>query len=140
MSQASKTEIIKTWPAFMEPALVRRVFDGKWRQYYFTLGRGRPQSELGRIWFTHRGVLLGSFVVAGIVVNDGSLPKLTRLDGGPSEWQIKPDRWVAVCVGPIDWLGEQVFHESFRGWRYFDFETYRNSLDARLNLEVYHAV
>lgn len=130
------TDIIKTWPAFMEPALVQRIFRRNWAEYYFTLGRGKPQREIARIWFTHRGRMLGSFKIERLVINDGSLPKLTRIDGGESEWQIKPDRWVAICSPPFEWLEEEIYHEAFRGWHYFDLASYKETPDARINLET----
>ena len=126
--------------------------------YFFTLGRGRPNkanipvphtlgsfrppgskdSELLRAWqgiyrlfFCHRGVLIGSFRIDVITQNVGQLPLLTTLDGKPSEWQIKPDRWVAVCAPPFRRLEEKLFHEGFRGWRYFDLDSYRGTTAAK---------
>jgi hypothetical protein len=130
------TDIIKTWPSFMPRAQVREVFTAGWGLFYFTLGRGKPKQEIERLWFTHKGRILGSFKINRIVQNDGTLPRLQRLDGGESEWQIKPDRWVAICLPPFARLKETVYHESFRGFRYFNLEQYRGTADARINLEA----
>ena len=51
-------------------------------------------------------------------------------------WQFKLGVWVAICVPPCHWLEEEVFHESFRGWRYFDFNEHRETPDALCNLEA----
>jgi len=129
-------EIIKTWPAFMAPDLVRKIFEHKWGRFYFSLGRGKPQLPVGHIWFTHRGVLLGKFTIDELVRNEGQLPKLRSLSNRVSEWQIKPLNWVAICSPPIQWLEERIYHESFRGWRYFTFTAYRETVDATINLEA----
>jgi len=104
--------------------------------YYFTLGRGRPQrpEPVTRIYFTHRSVILGHFWIEEIVQNKGQLPLLTTLDGDPSEWQIKPDRWVAVCRPPFHRLEERIYHTGFRGWRYFDLAAYSATLDSKIPL------
>jgi hypothetical protein len=102
--------------------------------YYFTLGRGRPRrpDAVTEIFFTHRSRIIGHFEIEEIVRNEGQLPKLTTLDGGPSEWQIKPDAWVAVCRPPFHPLRSKVYHSGFRGWRYFDLKTYSVSIDAKV--------
>jgi hypothetical protein len=94
------SDIIKTWPAFMEARKVASIFSprGCFARYYFTLGRGKPKLQISRIWFTWRGRIIGSFAVEAVVCNDGSLPTLSRIDGEPSEWQIRKDAWVAVCT------------------------------------------
>jgi len=103
--------------------------------YYFTLGRGCPkQRGVTELWFTHRGRILGHFEIERIVQNAGQLPKLTSMDGEPSGWQIKPDRWVAVCRPPFHLLEETVYHEAFRGWRYFNLDKYRGTLAAKIPL------
>lgn len=129
-------EIIKTWPAFMPPKKVLQIFTHHWPddKFFFTLGRGKPQHKIEKLWFTHRGRVVGHFDVIAVVQNDGGLPRLRRLDGEPSEWQIKPDRFVAVCSPPVHLLKEKVYFEGFRGWRYFDLETYRTTPDARMRL------
>jgi hypothetical protein len=84
-------------------------------RYYFTLGRGRPkQSNPTQLYFTHSGRIIGYFDIEEIVQNVGQLPKLTTLDGDPSQWQIKGDAWVAVCRPPFCRLSERVYHEGFR--------------------------
>jgi hypothetical protein len=104
--------------------------------YFFTLGRGRPKrpEPVTQLYFAHQGIILGHFEIAGIVQNCGQLPKLTTLDGGPSGWQIKPDRWVAVCRPPFHKSEETLYHGGFRGWRYFDIDDYRQSIEAKVRL------
>lgn len=128
-------EIIKTWPAFMPPEKVRRIFNYHWARFYFSLGRGKPSREITAVWFTHQGRVLGSFPIEAIVNNDGSLPKLKSLDNRESTWQFKFGVWVMVCVPPIHWLHERVYHESFRGWRYFNLAEYSRTVEAKFNLE-----
>lgn len=127
-------EIIKTWPGFMTPETVRRVFRRRWDgHYYFTLGRGKPQQSVTRIWMTHQGVIVGSFAVHEIVQNNGTnIPKLRSLDGSESDWQIKRDAWVAICTPPCTFLQETIYFESFRGWRYFELDKYRNTAAAKM--------
>jgi len=103
-------------------------------RYFFSLGRGKPKQAIERLWFTYHGRILGSFKVLGLVVNDGSLPKLHRLDGGESDWQFKRDVWVVVCAPPCQRLRARVFHEPFRGWRYFDFDEYFTRPESRHRL------
>lgn len=129
-------EIIKTWPAFMDARKVAIIFapQGCWARYYFTLGRGKPKQPIAKIWFTWRGRILGSFEIEAVVCNDGSLPQLSRIDGGESEWQIRRDAWVAVCVPGCDRLKDRLFMPGFRGWHYFDFESWRASPESRVRL------
>jgi hypothetical protein len=128
------TAIIKTWPAFFTPERTLAVFTHPWAKFYFTLGRGRPKIAPDEIWFTHRGAILGHFRIGEIVRNEGQLPKLARITGEESEWQIRPDNWVAICPPPFETLGERLFFAGFRGWRYFDLAKHRSSLDARIRL------
>ncbi len=104
--------------------------------YFFTLGRGRPQrpEPVNELYFTHQSVIIGHFAIEEIVQNKGQLPLLTTLDGEPSEWQIKPDRWVAVCSPPFHRLQETIYHSGFRGWRYFDLAAYAATLDSKIPL------
>jgi hypothetical protein len=127
-------EIIKTWPAVKERDTVLRVFRHEWGgPYYFTLGRGKPQQEIARLWMTHQGVILGSFKVREIVQNNGAnIPRLRSLSNRESEWQIKADAWVAICEPPCEFLADEVFHEGFRGWRYFSLAEYRESDAAKV--------
>lgn len=132
--ELTRVEVIKTWPASVDARTVAKLFSESSPpvcQFFFTLGRGKPRLTIERLWFTYQGRILGWFQVDRVVVNDGTLPRLTRLDGGESEWQIKKDRWVAVCSPPCHRIRERVFHDPFRGWRYFDFESYRSTVDAR---------
>jgi hypothetical protein len=128
------SDILKTWPAFMDPRKVLMIFGPKqpFGIYYFTLGRGKPQQEIEHIWFTYRGRVLGNFKVDHVVCNVGQIPQLRRIDGGGSAWQIKRDRFVAVCLPPFQRVREHVYHDSFRGWRYFNFEEYSQTLEAKI--------
>lgn len=129
-------EIIKTWPAQVDARTAAQIFSPKgcFARYYFTLGRGRPKEKITRMWFTYRGRIVGSFFVEKVVCNDGSLPRLERLDGTPSEWQIRKDAWVAICVPGCERPPVRAFMSGFRGWRYFDFETYRQNPESRFRL------
>src|SRR5260370_38249510 len=113
-------EINKSWPANVDAHTVAEMFspDNLWLSYYFTLGRGKPKQSIDRIWYTWRGRILGSFKVDRIVQNDGSLPTLSRIDNIESDWNIKPDMWVAICDTACDPLNERVFMSGFRGYRY----------------------
>jgi len=138
--------IIKTLPVRFARGDIERFLglDGKpcWTTYYFTLGRGRPrrarfyvgQSCPNQLYFTHKGIVIGHFTIAEIVQNAGQLPELTNMDGDPSAWQIKPDAWVAVCQPPFVRLADRIYHEGFQGWRYFDLESYRGTIDAKLRI------
>ena len=131
--------ILKTLPARFARGQLERFLgtDTKpcFTTYYFTLGRGRPKRDVvDELYFTHRGRIIGYFAIAEIVQNAGQLPKLTTLDGEPSEWQIKADAWVAVCRPPFRRLSERLYHESFRGWHYFDLAAYRGTRDAKVRI------
>jgi len=144
--------IIKTLPTRFARGQLDRFFGTEekacFTMYFFTLGRGRPSKTepagdyLGcpawggiyQLYFSHRGILIGNFSVVCIVQNVGQLPLLTTLDGKPSEWQIKSDRWVAVCAPPFHRMKERLYHEGFRGWRYFDLEAYRGSTAAKCRI------
>jgi hypothetical protein len=129
------TAILKTWPAFMPPEKVLEVFTHQWAVFYFTLGRGKPKDAgVNQIYYTHRGRILGHFDIGEIVQNVGQLPKLTAIDGTESEWQIRGDAWVAVCPPPFHRLEEKLYHEGFRGWRYFDLEKFRGTLESKVRL------
>jgi hypothetical protein len=127
-------EILKTLPTFFARGKIRKFLRAEFSRFYFTLGRGKPQQAVTRLWFTHKGIIIGYFDVAEIVQNAGQLPKLTTLDGRPSAWQIKPDRWVAVCRPPFHHLRDFICHEGFRGWRYFDLAAHRGTMDAKIRL------
>jgi hypothetical protein len=134
------TAILKTLPTRFARGNLEKFFgteaEPHFCNYYFTLGRGRPQcaDPVTELWFTHCSIVIGHFQVREIVQNKGQLPLLTTLDGEPSEWQIKPDRWVAVCDPPFHRTAKRVYHTGFRGWRYFDFRKYSQTLDAQVRL------
>jgi hypothetical protein len=131
--------ILKTLPTRFARGEIDRFFglDGKpcWTMYYFTLGRGRPKRyDPTALYFTHKGIIVGHFLIAEIVQNVGQLPKLTNMDGDPSAWQIRGDAWVAICPPPFQPLEKKIYHEGFRGWRYFDLESYRSSLGSKVRI------
>ena len=133
------TAILKTLPTRFARGEIERFFglDGKpcWTMYYFTLGRGRPQRYTPlQLYFTHKGIIVGHFAIAEIVQNAGQLPKLTNMDGDPSAWQIPGDAWVAICQPPFVKLEEKIFHEGFRGWRYFDLQKYRGTVGSKVRI------
>src|SRR5205807_3050368 len=132
------------WPAFMERRKVMSIFTHSWGNFYFSLGRGRPKQEIEHVWYTHQGSILGKFTIAEIVFNENelTLPRLRSLSNRESQWQFRPGIYVMVCAGPFVPLSEvpgvedggEVFHDSFRGWRYFNFDEYRNSPEAFINI------
>lgn len=127
-------EIIKTWPAMISVRTTARLFSANvppFHRYYFTLGRGTPQAKVERLWFTYQGRIIGWFPVTEIIVNVGQIPALNRLDGGESEWQIKKDARVAICIPPCRRLKGRIFMSGFRGWRYFNIDEYRETVEAR---------
>jgi hypothetical protein len=127
-------DIIKTWPAFMDRGRVLKAFTS-FENYYFTIGRGLPRDAIGKLWYTHRGQIIGHFAVKEIVQNAGQLPQLTSISGEESAWQIKPDSWVAICPGPFEKLiGERVYYPAFRGFRYFDLEEYRGTMESKVRV------
>jgi hypothetical protein len=130
------TAILKTLPTFFARGQIQNFLAAEFSRFYFTLGRGKPQrpDPVKRIYFTHCGVILGFFFIEEIVQNKGQLPLLTTLEGKPSEWQIKPDRWVAVCAPPFYFEQDKIYHAGFRGWRYFDLQAYRNTLESKVRL------
>ncbi len=160
-------DILKTWPAFMSRARVLKAF-GHFSEFYFTIGPRKPLKTINRLWYTHQGE------VDRLVQNDGSFPQLRSITGEVSEWQIKPDRWVAICKGPFSRLrpcknclaplyqtnkligpfhvsthaacckvhvedgvaefGGHIYHEAFRGFRYFDLDSYRETMEAKISI------
>jgi hypothetical protein len=129
------TAILKTLPTWFARGQIREFLSKDFVRFYFTLGRGRPQRPgIEHIFFTHRGRILGCFQIEEIVQNAGQLPLLRALDGKASEWQIKPDRWVAVCRPPFHWTKGRVYHEGFRGWRYFDMIAYSCTPESKIRL------
>jgi hypothetical protein len=128
-------DIIKSWPASIHAADIADMFtdDAKYSAYYFTIGRGKPKEKIERIWWSYQGRIIGSFKVDRLVINDGTLPQLGSISGG-DEWSIKPDRWVAICESGGEPLKERLFFAGFRGWRYFDIESYRNTPESKVRL------
>jgi hypothetical protein len=129
-------DILKTWPATMSRRHVLRAFTHDWGgSFYFTLGRGKPTQQIDHLFFTHRGQIIGSFKADHIIRNDGTnIPPLRSISGEVSEWQIKPDAYVAVCSPPFRQLEEKIYHEGFRGWRYFSLEEWRTNIDSQVRI------
>jgi hypothetical protein len=130
-------DILKTWPAIMDRRQVLRAFENDWGALYFSLGRGKPQREVvgGKLFFTHHGQILGSFAIRELLQFDGAnIPPLRRISGEESAWQFKPDTWVAICSPPFARLKEKIFHDSFRGWRYFDLAEYSKTTWAKVRM------
>jgi len=115
---------------------VLAIFQSKFALFYFTIGKGKPSQPIAHLWFTHQGEILGRFAVREIVCNVGQLPKLRSLEDRESEWQIKLDRYVAICPAPFARTpvpkDEPVYYDSFRGFRYFDFHTYSKTMEAKI--------
>jgi hypothetical protein len=127
--------ILKTWPGFMNRSRVLQIFNTDWGQFYFTLGRGKPQQEVTELWYTHKGEIIGYFKVKEIIRNLGdNIPRLRSISGEVSEWQIKLMNWVAICDPPFVPAPERAFCEGFRGYRYFDFEKHLASPYAKVRL------
>ena len=128
-------DIIKSWPAAIPAADIADMFtdDAKYSAYYFTIGRGKPKEKIERIWWSYQGRIIGSFKVDRLVINDGSLPQLGSISGGDM-WEIKPDRWVAICESGGELLNERLFYAGFRGWRYFDIDDYRKCRESKVRL------
>lgn len=112
---------------------VREAFTS-FATFYFTIGRGKPSREIDRLFYTHKGLILGHFVIAEIVQNVGQLPRLRSICGETSEWQIRPDNWVAICDPPFHFLRERLYHDGFRGFRYFDLNAYRGTVDSKVRV------
>ena len=127
--------ILKTWPSVFPRSKVLEVFNHDWGQFYFSLGLGLPKQTPDELWYTHRGEIIGYFKIAKIIRNQGdNLPRLRSITGEVSEWQIKLMNWVAVCDPPFFKAPERVYHDSFRGWHYFSFDTYRSTIDAKIRM------
>ena len=128
------SDIIKTWPSFMPRRKVMQIFnnEGKWSNYYFSVGRGKPQQAVEHIWFTHGGTILGRFRVTEFVFNENerTLPRLMSIENHESQWQFRPGIWVAVCNGKFMPEPHRYRFAGFRGWRYFNFEEHISSIDS----------
>jgi hypothetical protein len=136
------SDVLKTWPAFMERRKVLKIFTLCGPYFWFVLSRGKPQRPIERLYFTHQGEIIGHFQVEEILCNTGdNIPKLRSLENHASEWQIKRDRWVAKCPGPFVPLHlrlttqpgpVRIYHDAFRGFRYFDFEAYTKTMESKI--------
>lgn len=129
-------DLIKTWPAQVSFRRMCRVITDPEMRFYFSLGRGHPHQEVERIWFCHRGRIRGSFQIEEIIRYEkpADLPPVLAMDGTESRWQFRPGIWVAMCPPPFIPLRERLYMTGFRGWHYFNFFSYRRSLDAKIKL------
>lgn len=127
---------IKTWPSVMPRSKVYEIFEHDWGgNFYFTLSRGKPANEINKLFFTHIGEILGHFDVTQVVQNIGQLPKLRSLSNIESEWQIKPDRWVAICGGPFHRLPPpRLYYPSHRGFHYFALDSWSKSIESKVQI------
>lgn len=130
------TDIIKTWPANMDAKVIADILGSvdPFVEYYFALGRGKPAKPIDRIWWTYQGRIMGSFKVDRVVVNDGSLPRLSRIDKEAGEWKLTRDTYVAICLPPIERLKDRIYFAGFRGWRYFNLDEYCKTVDAKVRI------
>lgn len=114
---------------------VLEIFNHPWAEFYFTLGRGKPQNTPEELWYTHRGEIIGFFKVREIVRNLGdNLPKLESISGETSEWQIKLMNWVAICPHPFFEAPERTFMTAFRGWHYFDWKQHVGDVYSKVRV------
>lgn len=149
-------DIIKCWPAQFSRRKTLEVFQHDWGEFYFTIGRGRPKHvvtldeinpkspsyafkgdgvEASKLFYAHRGKLLGHFVIRELRLNNGAnIPRLRSITGEVSEWQIRVGRWVAICRGPFVPLRSKraVYYDSHRGFHYFDLNSYLNSMESQI--------
>jgi hypothetical protein len=49
-------------------------------------------------------------------------------------WHIRPDHWVAICTTFCVPSPERIYMSGFRGYRYFDFDSYRKTNESRIRL------
>lgn len=125
-------DIIKTWPGFMDQKKVLRVFTHAWGRFYFSVGKGKPKQEVEKLWYTHKGLILGYFTIAEFFhyEREGQLPPLRSIENKESQWQFRPGIWIAICPPPFVRLQEELHYAGFQGWRYFELEKHRESIDA----------
>lgn len=106
--------------------------------YVFQLGRGKPKQEPKNLWFVYRGRVYGHFEIARIERNEGQFEELVTMykrEDLASEWHLGFGNYVAICKPPFEFFkGRKVFYSGFQGWRYFDLEQYRNSIDAKVRI------
>ena len=132
-------DIIKTWPANVDTRAAAAMFNevqSTYGAYFFALGRGKPAQDIDHVWFTFRGRILGNFKVDRFVVNDGSEAVFEHLNRacGEGGWTIPHDYWTCICESGFTKLRERLFMPGFRGWRYFDLNSYRSTAAARMRV------
>jgi len=128
-------DAIKTIEGWRDPRRVREYLregpDHSGR-FLFNVGNGCPQRKVARLFFVFHGRILGWFAVAGIEKRTAELSLEYARQYSPPYF--KAAKFLFICARPFHFIRERVFYEGFRGWRYFDFETYRNSLDAKVRI------
>lgn len=115
--------------------------------FYFTVGRGRPKREVERLWFTHKGEVLGCFIIKGFEMYAGDMQDLIdrlmvggrtldsatgprpsvqefnetvpgKLSGKKPYWRPKPGTWLCFVRPPFQVLPD-VDRFYFKGFRGF---------------------
>jgi hypothetical protein len=125
-------DIIKAWPSYFPREKVYDVFSHDFGCFYFSVGKGKPSQPVANLWYTHSGDILGHFKIRELIFNENerTLPRLRSISNQESQWQFRPGIWVAICPGPFVKLEESLRYAGFRGWRYFDIDEHRGSIDA----------
>lgn len=153
-------DIIKTIESWRDPRRVLRFLtnhngcEHDWA-FFFSLGRAKPKQPVERLFFTFQGRILGWFDVLDIIYNspqfEASVSGGTTLDQATTpdqpprqlvryrernggEWRPKMDSALVLCRPPFFRVEEKLYHEGFRGWRYFDLEAHRKTLDAQVRV------
>jgi hypothetical protein len=123
---------LKTIEGWRDEPRVRKFLSTPWGFFIFSLGRGRPKRPIERLYFTFRGRIFGWIHVTAVEENTGQYDQHLKTMFGDG-W--RPGRIICRCAPPFHFIDELVFHRGFQGWRYFDFDVYRNSEAARLARE-----
>ena len=128
-------DVIKTIESWRAPRRVLEFLNGPppgAGRFLFNAGRARPQEEVRRLYFVFRGRVLGWFA-ASVVENHGDYNSEYAHQFTPPYW--KAARFLFACAPPFVFLKKQrIFHRGFQGWRYFDFQAYSKTLDAKVKL------
>lgn len=139
-------DVIKTIEGWRDPgrvlAWLTRWNKGRNAVYFFVFGRGRPKERVENLWFTFRGRVLGWFEVVEVKANVGDLydfvtgKECRTMEGTPVTtpgWHPKLGVYLAICRPPFHLLKSRLYLAGFRGWRYFDFLSYRLTPEAKLD-------
>jgi len=133
-------DIIKTFESWRKRADLLKFFDvPDGHVLSFSLGRGKPKIEPRRLWFVHCGRLFGWLSVEGLEqrgleeISDGEFTyTLDDACSQPRTWKPRLGTWMVVCVPPLRVVVECIFHEGFRGWRYFDFQKHCEGIASKI--------